>query len=732
MKYANRILHIVNWYPNPLDPYEAPFVKDQIDALHRRIQSDVLLIQIRFGKTRLINVATSDRERVWIFQCPIQSWFIKEVLTSVVLFYFLFVRYDLSKYRLINFHIAYPLLTYYHFFKRWIRVPAVITEHWSAYYFNFGVSKNLGRVKRIFANRLPVITVSASLAADIARFAGMAIEPLVVPNVVDERFVENPGAAAEGMRFFMLGGWKFPKMPLVVIDALSELSKQGSSFSLRIGGYGPYEETLKARISELGMGGMASFVGKLSREEAAREMQMCSFFVHASDYETFSVVCAEALCCGTPVVASSVGGIPEFVNDSNGILVAHNTVENWISALRRSFSASFDHTRIARSAQQRFSSDAVGEQYRQILNSLNPALDPSGKRVLIISPEPWQHFFVSKHHYAIALADRGYTVFFLNPPGGADAVTVSPYPGLYVVDYRIGIRGLNYLPEFASRILSRPVVKRILSLIGGAVDVVWSFDPYRFQSPDLFSSQACIYFAADFHASRGLERRIANNVQFVLSPSPSLLDMIETSTPKYFINHALADHFISNPARADMPGFNSLKIGYVGNLQSHYLDQNLLRRVINENQHCDFVFAGDELSVANELRELSNAYFVGRLSTHDVPAFLNGCDGLLLCYDTLRFEREVSNAHKIMEYLASGRVVMSTRIRQYNDKPELVLVPDSNDGLPVLVRDVTNNISHFNSPVSQQKRKAFALEHTYRHNVDIIEEWIKELNQHRE
>ena len=34
------------------------------------------------------------------------------------------------------------------------------------------------------------------------------------------------------------------------------------------------------------------------------------------------------------------------------------------------------------------------------------------KSILIVSPEPWAHLFVSKHHYAVHLAQRGNKVFF--------------------------------------------------------------------------------------------------------------------------------------------------------------------------------------------------------------------------------------------------------------------------------------------------------------------------------
>ena len=38
------------------------------------------------------------------------------------------------------------------------------------------------------------------------------------------------------------------------------------------------------------------------------------------------------------------------------------------------------------------------------------------KTILLISPQSWGTMFLSKHHYAIELARRGNTVYFLNPP----------------------------------------------------------------------------------------------------------------------------------------------------------------------------------------------------------------------------------------------------------------------------------------------------------------------------
>jgi len=367
-----KVLHICNWYPNNFDPIEGHFIKEQIDALNRFVPSDVIVLQIRYGKFKVLNYLASQREKICIIQMPLKSWFVKEIFSSLLLWFFLLFTYDASKYSIVNFHIAYPLLTYFYFFKKRFKVPVIISEHWSAYHFNFGVKKDLKRIKNIFAHQLPVITVSRSLANDIARFSGQSLTAFQVPNVVHQSFFEHsetkPG---DEPGFFMLGCWQFPKVPWIVLEALYQLRLEGYRFKLRIGGYGPYEDELRSKIASLGMEPYALFIGKLSFEEAATEMRNTSFFVHASNYETFSLVCAEALCCGIPVIASEVGGIPEYLHAGNGILVKENNVRCWNEALKASYHARFNRELIVAEADKLFSASKIGERYKNILDQIN-------------------------------------------------------------------------------------------------------------------------------------------------------------------------------------------------------------------------------------------------------------------------------------------------------------------------------------------------------------------------
>jgi glycosyltransferase involved in cell wall biosynthesis len=68
-----------------------------------------------------------------------------------------------------------------------------------------------------------------------------------------------------------------------------------------------------------------SYIGVQKTEDMIKWYQKASISICPSLSEPFGIVNLEALSCGTPVVASNVGGIPEVVqNDKNGILVEPN------------------------------------------------------------------------------------------------------------------------------------------------------------------------------------------------------------------------------------------------------------------------------------------------------------------------------------------------------------------------------------------------------------------------
>ena len=86
---------------------------------------------------------------------------------------------------------------------------------------------------------------------------------------------------------------------------------------------------------QLGLHGRVTFLEALSREELVREYNRAQVVVCPSLYEGFGLPAAEAMACGTPVVATTAGALPEIVADgATGVLVPPGDVAALAEAIR--------------------------------------------------------------------------------------------------------------------------------------------------------------------------------------------------------------------------------------------------------------------------------------------------------------------------------------------------------------------------------------------------------------
>lgn len=74
-------------------------------------------------------------------------------------------------------------------------------------------------------------------------------------------------------------------------------------------------ERIKALRLELGLEGMVTFLGKQDQDTLPDYYAAADAVVMPSHYESFGMVALEAMACGTPVIASEVGGLAFLIKD---------------------------------------------------------------------------------------------------------------------------------------------------------------------------------------------------------------------------------------------------------------------------------------------------------------------------------------------------------------------------------------------------------------------------------
>jgi glycosyltransferase involved in cell wall biosynthesis len=117
--------------------------------------------------------------------------------------------------------------------------------------------------------------------------------------------------------------------------ALAALA-QVDGVRLEIAGDGPDRQELERLTKKLGLAGRVRFHGAQRRERVLELFHAADGSLLSSTWENFPHTVVEALAVGTPVIATTVGGVPEVVRDGeNGLLVPPGDADALAAAIAR-------------------------------------------------------------------------------------------------------------------------------------------------------------------------------------------------------------------------------------------------------------------------------------------------------------------------------------------------------------------------------------------------------------
>lgn len=122
---------------------------------------------------------------------------------------------------------------------------------------------------------------------------------------------------------------------------------------IRIAGDGPLLDELKERYDGYGT---IKFLGRIGAAEVTTLLGNARFSVVPSEwYENNPLSVIESLCAGTPVVGADIGGIPELINDNNGITFRPGDESELAQAINSAWWGPWDHQLISDEALEKFS-----------------------------------------------------------------------------------------------------------------------------------------------------------------------------------------------------------------------------------------------------------------------------------------------------------------------------------------------------------------------------------------
>ncbi len=252
------------------------------------------------------------------------------------------------------------------------------------------------RIRGFYDTRLagPVVGSAARLivqSQEELRLMQALQIPLPSTVVVPPGYTPLPPPRADGVRFGTRHGVDGPYVLFVgrlasnkglldLVTAFERLHATHPEAHLVLvgedGGMGP---AVRARVAQLGLERVVHVLGHVEDDrELAAAYAEARLLALPSEYEAFGLVLLEALAHGTPVVATRVGGIPEFVPDGEaGLLVPPRSPIDlaaamdrlWVDAELRHRLGGFGRDRVV----PRYTWDALADRLDAVYREVQPA-----------------------------------------------------------------------------------------------------------------------------------------------------------------------------------------------------------------------------------------------------------------------------------------------------------------------------------------------------------------------
>lgn len=155
---------------------------------------------------------------------------------------------------------------------------------------------------------------------------------VVIHNAVDAGAAATADLTREPPLVVSVGRFKYPKDFATLFRALARL--EPGSFAAEIAGDGPDRAELEALLTDEGLRGPVRLLGEI--DGVPELLARAGAFVLSSRSEGLPISMLEAMAAGLPVVATSVGGVPELVVEGEtGLLVPAGDAGALAEALRR-------------------------------------------------------------------------------------------------------------------------------------------------------------------------------------------------------------------------------------------------------------------------------------------------------------------------------------------------------------------------------------------------------------
>ncbi len=145
-----------------------------------------------------------------------------------------------------------------------------------------------------------------------------------------ERIAEKAKLGIDGALILCVGALIPRKRQELLIEALPQLP----AATLMLAGQGPSEGDYHALASRIGVADRVRFMGSVAHDELPALFAAADVMALVSDSEGLANAWVEALACGTPIVASKVGGAGELVQSADAGRLVERELNDVVAAIK--------------------------------------------------------------------------------------------------------------------------------------------------------------------------------------------------------------------------------------------------------------------------------------------------------------------------------------------------------------------------------------------------------------
>jgi glycosyltransferase involved in cell wall biosynthesis len=384
-----KILFLAKWYLNRYDPQLAVYIRKH--ALAAAKHCDVALLhvfsdeQMRDKKQEVITTKEGNFTTVTVyFKSNRSGFFVFDKIINFIRYRravikgLQFVRNNFGDHDITHAYILLRPAIVAYLIKTSRNKPFVISEQWSGfatgkYAEQTGLEKFLTRfvVKRAKA----VLPVSEFLKEHMLK-NGLKGNYTVIPNIIELPSIKAISRNDSKIKILTVADLVDEiKNVSGTLRALNEIIPSNPDIEFHIIGEGKDRQKLETLASEMNLlNKNVFFHGIKSNEEVYEMLSAIDFLIMNSNFETFSLICAESISCGKPVVATRCGGPQEFVTEKTGILVEPGNHHELVSAIQKMVKEyrNYSAEDLRKEVEIKFSFDVVARKlvgiYKSILN----------------------------------------------------------------------------------------------------------------------------------------------------------------------------------------------------------------------------------------------------------------------------------------------------------------------------------------------------------------------------